>query len=57
MDIKLMGEEDAIGWLDAISHHLPKNEDTFPFFQALDEIKATIRQCGFRLPKTELRNS
>lgn len=51
MDIKLIGEEDAIGWLDAISHHLPKDEDTFPFFQALDEIKATIKQCGFRLPK------
>ena len=42
MDTRLIDEKDAIGWLDAISH-LPKDEDTFPFFQALDEIKATIQ--------------
>lgn len=51
MDIKFINEEDAIGWLTAISNNLPKTEESIPFLQALEEIINTIDKLGFKKPK------
>ena len=50
---RLMGEEDAICWLTSIANNMPKNVETAPFHQALDEIVGTIKKCGFGQPKTD----
>lgn len=57
MDRAFISEEDAIGWLTAISNNLPKTEENIPFLQALEEIINTIDKLGFKKPKVFISQS